>query len=60
MSTFFQSLLVQTGYCNIPNILFLESESSSEEMDKDKAGQAGQASVEEHYMTVMQEEQFGE
>lgn len=60
MRTFFLSPLMQTGYCCILTVLFLESETSSEEMDKDKAGQAGQASVEEHYMTIMQEEQFGE
>ncbi|XP_022332916.2 dual E2 ubiquitin-conjugating enzyme/E3 ubiquitin-protein ligase BIRC6-like isoform X4 [Crassostrea virginica] len=36
-----------------------ESETSSEEADKDKSGQAGQASAEKHYMTIMEEEQFG-
>ncbi|XP_062579414.1 baculoviral IAP repeat-containing protein 6-like [Saccostrea cucullata] len=36
-----------------------ETEGASEEAGKDKSGQAGQASAEEHYMTIMQEEQFG-
>ena len=50
-----------TYYLLVKCLLFLsESETSSEDVDKDKSGQAGQASAEKHYMTIMEEEQFGE
>lgn len=55
MLCFFDGVLTKVNF----NFL-LESEASSEEMDKDKSRQGSQASAEEHYMTIMQEEQFGQ